>query len=277
MSPLISATELKQLLDAQSTPIQVLDASIDFQIPSELAKITGQVIPDALRFDYDHHFCDPESSLPHMMPSEVRFNQLAQQLGLYNESLIVVYDNSGTYASPRAWWMLKAMGHHNVRVLNGGLRAWIAAGYPTLPNHAKPKEAGNFSGTLNPHYFLSAGQVLQHSQQQSANIIDARSLARFNAEVPEPREGIRSGHIPNAQCLPFSQVLQEGMFKQPQELRAEFAALNLPQQLGCVFSCGSGVTACIILLAAYLIGLQDLAIYDGSWTEWGANANLPIA
>ncbi|KIT47691.1 thiosulfate sulfurtransferase, partial [Vibrio parahaemolyticus 3644] len=147
MQALISAKELHALLDQPN--VKLLDASISFQIPSESKKITDKWIPNTYRFDYDNDFCLPDTSLPHMMPTEAGFNASAQKLGLNNEDLIIVYDNSGTLASPRAWWMLKAMGHENVKVLNGGLPAWIEAGLPVVDSLAKPEQLGNFSGKLN--------------------------------------------------------------------------------------------------------------------------------
>ncbi|WP_104023870.1 sulfurtransferase [Vibrio hyugaensis] len=274
MQALITTDELKNLLGQPN--LKLLDASITFQIPSEGKKIQNQWIPDTLRFDYDNDFSLLGSSLPHMMPTEAEFNSNAQQLGLNNEDLIILYDNSGTLASPRAWWMLKAMGHEKVRVLNGGLPAWIDAGLPVVDALIQPKELGNFSGKLNKKAFLSAKAVLSHSTNQSANIVDARSKARFLGEVPEPREGLRSGHIPGAVCLPFQELLTDGHIKPNSELQQIFSALTINNDKPIIFSCGSGVTACILLLAAYQLGMQKLSVYDGSWTEWGAEQSLPI-
>ncbi|WP_447041920.1 sulfurtransferase [Vibrio parahaemolyticus] len=274
MQALISAKELHALLDQQN--VKLLDASISFQIPSESKKITDKWIPNTYRFDYDNDFCLPDTSLPHMMPTEAGFNVSAQKLGLNNEDLIIVYDNSGTLASPRSWWMLKAMGHENVKVLNGGLPAWIEAGLPVVDSLAKPEQLGNFSGKLNKNAFLDANAVLEYSNNCSAHIVDARSRARFFGEVPEPREGLRSGHIPNSLCLPFQELLDNGYIKPNSELKQAFSELSLYNDNSIIFSCGSGVTACILLLAAHQLGLRNLSVYDGSWTEWGANYSLPI-
>ncbi|ENQ8059716.1 sulfurtransferase [Vibrio parahaemolyticus] len=274
MQALISAKELHALLDQQN--VKLLDASISFQVPSESKKITDKWIPNTYRFDYDNDFCLPDTSLPHMMPTEAGFNVSAQKLGLNNEDLIIVYDNSGTLASPRAWWMLKAMGHENVKVLNGGLPAWIEAGLPVVDSLAKPEQLGNFAGKLNRNAFLDANAVLEYSNNCSAHIVDARSRARFFGEVPEPREGLRSGHIPNSLCLPFQELLDNGYIKPNSELKQAFSELSLYNDNSIIFSCGSGVTACILLLAAHQLGLRNLSVYDGSWTEWGADYSLPI-
>jgi thiosulfate/3-mercaptopyruvate sulfurtransferase len=271
---MIDAKELSALLDQPN--VKILDASISFQIPSEGKKITDKWIPGSLRFDYDNEFCLPDSSLPHMMPTEDGFNASAQKLGLHKDDLIVVYDNSGTLASPRAWWMFKAMGHGNVRVLNGGLPAWVAAGLPVVDSLSTPSEQGTFAGTLFAKAFLDAQAVLEHSNTQTANILDARSRARFFGEVPEPRAGLRSGHIPNSVCLPFQDLIKDGQLKPVSELAQIFGELKLPNDKAFIFSCGSGVTACILLLAAHQLGLRNVSVYDGSWTEWGASNHLPI-
>lgn len=276
MSALVNAHWLHEHLHRPE--LVVLDASISFQIPNTPAPVLDEVIPGALRFDYDDDFHDPSYGLPHMMPSESAFNRQAQALGLNNDSVIVVYDNTGTFASPRAWWMLKSMGHEQVYVLNGGLPAWIAQGYATQPIHNESKGLGNFQGQRSQTGFIHADSVLAFANTNKATILDARSQARFDAQVPEPREGIRSGHIPHSQCLPFSLLIDNGQMKDRDALASAFAsrlaAHNDNQPL--VFSCGSGVTACILALAAYELGHRQLQVYDGSWTEWGSRPDLPI-
>jgi len=275
-SPLISSTQLKDLIGQPNTV--VLDASINFKIPNEQPKVHGVYIPTAIKFDYDKVFCDTDSALPHMMPSEDEFNQKAQALGLNQESIIVVYDNAGTFASPRAWWMLKAMGHQQVYILDGGLPAWIEQGFETEKLYRKDIQQGNFQGQLNPNYFVDADYVKQSAHQASAHILDARSQQRFDSLVPEPREGLRSGHIPNSTCLPFSLVMRDGRLKSMEDLKIIFSQLELTDTKPLIFSCGSGVTACIILLAATLAEQSNtMSVYDGSWTEWGADESLPIS
>ncbi len=274
MSALISVDELQSIIGHNN--VKCLDASIAFQIPSETTKIQDCWIPGTLRFDYDNVFCQPDSPLPHMMPTENDFNEKAQQLGLNHDDILVVYDNSGTLASPRAWWMLKAMGHKKVYVLNGGLPAWIAAGLPTQSSITESQSTGDFCGKLDPTAFVDAQTVLSHVDNISANIVDARAKPRFLGQVAEPRKGLRSGHIPHSCCQPFQELISNGKIKDNSELKPFFDALNLKQTKPTIFSCGSGVTACILLLAAYQLGIEKLSVYDGSWTEWGSNDAFPI-
>ncbi|KDO15558.1 thiosulfate sulfurtransferase [Vibrio metoecus] len=273
-SPLVTALWLQQHLHDPN--LVILDSSIEFQIPTESEKDWVNKIPNAQRFDYDKVFCDPDSPLPHMMPSEERFNTLARELGINQDSFIVVYDNSGTFASPRAWWMFKAMGHHKVYILNGGLTEWKAQGYNVTQNYREPTPKGNFDGKLNPQAFVDASYVHKQIANPHSQTIDARGLARFFGEVPEPRPGVRSGHIPGSSCLPFAELITGHKLKEQAELRRLLTHMLPDTAQEYLFSCGSGVTACIVLLAAYVCGYQNLSVYDGSWTEWGERQDLPI-
>jgi thiosulfate/3-mercaptopyruvate sulfurtransferase len=255
----------------------VLDASLEFQIPTETEKDSTHVIPGAIRFDYDHVFCDPDSPLPHMMPDEKRFNQLAREIGINQNSVIVVYDNSGTFASPRAWWMFKTLGHTQVYILDGGLTEWKAQGYALETTYRQPTSSGNFSGTLEQTFFVDADYVRQQIDDPMSQTIDARAYERFCGQVAEPREGLRSGHIPGSNCLPFTQVMNQHRLKSVEELKPIIQSVLANHVHEYIFTCGSGVTACIILLAAYLCGYQPLKVYDGSWTEWGQATQYPIA
>ncbi|WP_165314044.1 sulfurtransferase [Vibrio ziniensis] len=275
MSPLVTPEWLAEHLD--DPRLVILDSSLEFQIPSESEKDWVNKIPNARRFDYDKDFCDINSPLPHMMPNEERFNHLAQELGINNDSIIIVYDNSGTFASPRAWWMFRAFGHSQVYILNGGLTEWKAQGYNVTQEYLANLEKGDFNGTLQTNYFVDAEYVKAKIEDETSLTVDARSRARFLSQVAEPRPGLRSGHIPNSCCLPFAELMDGHKLKTANELAAILKSTLIKDADEYLFSCGSGVTACIVLLAALVCGYENLSVYDGSWTEWGASSELPIA
>ncbi|GAC17596.1 sulfurtransferase [Paraglaciecola arctica] len=231
-------------------------------------------IPNSIFFDFENVFCDADSNLPHTMPSATNFTLGVQKLGIDNDSLIVIYDNKGIYSAPRVWWMFKSMGHHNVYVLNGGLPNWLNQKLPTVPQLVSPRKLGAFQAHYNSHCFISAENVIQ--QLSSISVVDARSAGRFNGTQPEPRKGLRSGHIPTSINLPFSVCIEDTELKPLEELKVIFSELGLTFDRSLVFSCGSGVTACILALAATEIGFKKVAVYDGSWSEWGARTDLAV-
>ena len=226
-------------------------------------------IPGARFFDFDGKIADPDSALPHMMPSEAIFTREVQALGLNQDSVVVVYDTMGMFASPRVWWMLRAMGCRDCALLDGGLVAWNAAGYPSASVDSLPEyQRGNFIASLDPAWIADAAEVAAALDDRDQCVLDARQQPRFSGAAEEPRPGLRRGHMPGALNLPFAEMFDNGLLKSRTELAAIFAPL-LEGRERTICSCGSGVTACIIGFAALQAGYENLAVYDGSWCEWG--------
>lgn len=271
-TPLVSVDWLARHFDHPD--LVVLDAHM--QPPSAPAS-TGpaEQIPGARRFDFDGRIKAPDTELPHMLPSPELFSAEVQALGIHARSLIVVYDRIGIFSAPRAWWMFRAMGHAQVAVLDGGLPAWLAAGHPVEPETTYAGPTGDFIARLQPGLFCDADRVAAELSSGRRPVVDARSAPRFAGLEPEPRAGLRAGHMPGALSLPFGQLQQDGKMKPADELQAEFARL-LGEQQAPIFSCGSGVTACILALGAELAGYRGLTVYDGSWSEWGGDPTRPV-
>lgn len=271
-TPLVSVDWLAAHLDHPD--LVILDAHMappGSAAPSEAA----QQIPGARRFDFDGRIKAPDTLLPHMLPAPELFSREVQALGIQQRSLIVVYDRIGLFSAPRAWWMFRAMGHTQVAVLDGGLPAWQAAGHATTTAADYRGAAGDFVASLQPGLFCDADTVHAALLSGRRPVVDARSSERFAGLAAEPRAGLRSGHMPGALNLPFATLQQAGHMKPVAELQQQFAAL-LGSQTAPIFSCGSGVTACILALGAELAGYDQLTVYDGSWSEWGADPARPV-
>jgi thiosulfate/3-mercaptopyruvate sulfurtransferase len=274
-SPLVSVQWLHQHLKDKN--LVLLEASMKKSIiTNQPINLKEPTIPHSLFFDFEDVFVDKKSTLPHMMPSAVDFEIEAQKLGINSDSLIVVYDRVGTYSSPRAWWMFRSMGHQNVFVLDGGLPAWLAENYSTEPLSLNKIRNGNFKAQIKKSFFCDVLQVENNLQTPHSLIIDARSERRFKGLDSEPRAGLRSGHIPGSINIPFGELQVNGKMKGADEIKLIFKQHMSSNGKKMIFSCGSGVTACILALGATIAKIDDISVYDGSWSEWGLPSDRKI-
>lgn len=264
--PIVSVEWLHSNTHAEN--LIILDASIKTVGGSDNSKSDIQ-IPNARFFDLKEAFSDTSAPFPTTFPLEAQFTKSSQALGVNNNSAIVVYDDKGIYSSARAWWLFKAMGHNNVAVLNGGLTAWIQAAYKTESKQEYQFTKGNFQAHYKPELMMFFNDIKLATESKSHIIIDARSEARFKCLVPEPRAGLRKGTIPNSVNLPFEDLLDGNQLQSKEQIEAKFKKLTKKED-SIVFSCGSGITACVLALGAEISGYKNISVYDGSWTEWGS-------
>ena len=232
-------------------------------------------VPGAVYLDIDE-VADEASPLPHMLPDPVKFSSRARRLGLGDGTRIVVYDNNKYSASARAWWMFRVFGHPDVAVLDGGLAKWRAEGRPLTDEPVIPREA-HFTARQNNLLVRELEQMRANLLSRREQVVDARSRGRFAGTEPEPRQGLRSGHIPGSLSLPYLELIgADGTLLPEDELRARFAAAGVDLDRPIATTCGSGVTAGTLALALYQLGRDDVAVYDGSWSEWGARSDTPV-
>jgi thiosulfate/3-mercaptopyruvate sulfurtransferase len=239
------------------------------------AEFEAAHIPGAVFFDIDA-IADRATSLPHMLPSAAQFAASVGELGISNGHRIVVYDVRGVVSAARVWWTFRAFGHDDVAVLDGGLRKWRAEGRPLESGGATPARVA-FTARLRSELVRDVEAMRANVARRTVQVLDARSAGRFAGTEPEPRAGLRGGHIPGSLSLPYETLYRpDGTLKPPHELREAVTAAGVDLDRPVVTTCGSGVTASVLALALYLLGRRDVAVYDGSWSEWGSRSDTPV-
>jgi thiosulfate/3-mercaptopyruvate sulfurtransferase len=258
--------------------VRVVDGSwyLPAQNRDAKAEFLAGHIPGAVFFDIDA-IADRSSTLPHMLPRETEFSSAAGTLGLSETNTIIVYDGMGLFSVPRVWWTFRAFGAKDVRILTGGLPAWKRAGYRLEAGEAKPTPA-EFRARLNREAVATIEHVREVLKRGGGSVVDARSAARFRGEAPEPRPGISSGHMPGSVNLPIDRLVGgDGQLAAPEKIRRLFEEAGADLTKPVVTTCGSGVTAAVLLLALAAAGKEDVSLYDGAWAEWASLPGNPIA
>jgi thiosulfate/3-mercaptopyruvate sulfurtransferase len=259
--------------------VKVIDASFKMPgvLPLPVDDYLAAHIPGAAFFDVDA-VSDHSVSLPHMYPAADQFARDIAALGISSDDTVVAYDAGGWVAAPRAWWMFLSFGHRNVKVLDGGLQKWLREGRPTHSGEITPKP-GKFQAKLDSNYVRSKQQLLGNLETRAEQLIDARPRPRFEGTVAEPWPGRRAGHIPGSRNVPYGELFDAttGAMKPLEELRQAFKNAGVDMTRPIVTTCGSGVSALVLTLALYRLGVRGTALYDGSWAEWGLPDGPPLA
>jgi thiosulfate/3-mercaptopyruvate sulfurtransferase len=277
VSPLVSTAWLAERLGQPG--IVVLDAT--YHLPSvkrdARAEYDREHIPGAVFFDIDG-IAEPGSDLPHMLPSADLFARTVESLGVGSDDHIVAYDGYGLMSAARPWWMFRIFGHDRVSVLDGGLPKWKREGRPVTDVASVPATGKRFKPHFRPELVRSKDQLLANLRSGAEQVLDARAAGRFEGILPEPRAGLRGGHIPGSRNLPYNRLLNADSqtVASAAELRELFAKAGIDPARPVVTSCGSGVTACVLALGLDLVGAKRVAVYDGSWSEWGLPGDTPV-
>ncbi|KZK96404.1 3-mercaptopyruvate sulfurtransferase [Pseudovibrio sp. Ad5] len=272
--PIVSTSWLKDHLDAPD--VVIIDASWYLPAMERDAKkeYEQEHIPGALFMDIDD-VSDQNSPLPHMMPEPHVFSSKMRKMGIGDGQTIVVYDGMGIFSAARVWWMFRAFGVKSVFVLDGGLPAWKEEGYP-VSDEVPARMERHFTAMLNNDMVRNLNEVQDALETSSHLVLDARAPERFKGLAPEPREGVRAGHMPGALNLPFGLLLNDGKLRSKEDLQNIFAQAGVDATTPVITSCGSGVTAAVITLALEQVGFTKNALYDGSWTEWGSSSKTEV-
>ncbi len=275
--PLVTTDWLSARLD--DPKVKVIDAS--FKLPGVLPlpqdDYLGAHIPGAVFFDVDA-ISDHDNPLPHMYPDAQQFARNVAALGISSGDTVVAYDAGAWVAAPRAWWMFLTFGYPNVRILDGGLKKWLREGRPTHSGTVVPKP-GKFQAKFDSSYLRSRQQLVRNLETHAEQVLDARPRPRFEGAAAEPRPGLRGGHIPGSRSVPYAELFDavSGTMKPLEELRKIFTAASVDFAKPIVTTCGSGVSALVVTLALYRLGVRGSALYDGSWSEWGMPDGPPVA
>ncbi|WGH75962.1 sulfurtransferase [Tenacibaculum tangerinum] len=271
-SPIVSVDWLQDNLHANN--LIVLDASLEKVGKDVLDAIEKKQIKNAVFFDLKNVFLDLKGTYPNTIPSKEHFEKEVRKIGINKDSCIVVYDDLGIYSAPRVWWLFTTFGFTNIAVLNGGFPAWKNAGFEVESKKERKNATGNFEVNFKKNRLSTTASVFMASRDKKI-ILDARSKARFDATEPEPRKNLRGGHIPNSKNLPYTELLVDGKMKSKKELQKIFSKIN-PNHEEMIFTCGSGITACILAIGAAKAGYTNYSVYDGSWTAWASELELPV-